>query len=306
MTKINIGGFELDSTKLPKEGLDYSKFDEQTKNALSVFDTDKKKGHLSKAELQNAIAFFASQDGAKEVRNDLDGTMVKQHKKDGNIDNYEYEKTLDKYSKKTENTPQRNQIVKTAAITAKKTIAEYLETYKNEHNGKMPSDEVLKTIEEKAYNLVARSTFYEMNAKGLFDYKGFMKKSIQAISMTIAANEKGLKPTDMQNVFQDSNGKYFTYMNEQFYPANKQGTYKVYGKPNEHGQKSVVAYDRNGEIKYMKALNYQNKAYTKENFAAGVLCMNQYHPVRGEEDVEYSKDGRNFVWDNKKHAFLPK
>ena len=46
MVRINIGGFELDSNKLPKEGLDYSEFDERTKMALSVFDTDNKKGHL--------------------------------------------------------------------------------------------------------------------------------------------------------------------------------------------------------------------------------------------------------------------
>ena len=184
MVRINIGGFELDSDKLPQQGLDYSNFDYETRKALSVFDTDSKKGHLSVAELRNAISFFSSQDGATETGKNADGNKsVTYHKKDGNIDNFEYQKTEEKFNNKTANIkPQTREVAK---VYQQKHVSEFIEFYSDYFN-KLPSDEEINAFKKAWAALVDN----EINGTNPGDVLHEIK--VSAYNNTLATNSDGI------------------------------------------------------------------------------------------------------------------
>ena len=58
---VKLNGREFNINNLP-DNISLNKFDDRTKEILSIFDTDSKKGELSKAELQEALTFFANKE----------------------------------------------------------------------------------------------------------------------------------------------------------------------------------------------------------------------------------------------------
>lgn len=327
MTKINIGGFELDSTKLPEKGLDYSKFDEATKNLLSVFNTDNNKGHLSKAELQKAISFFASHDGLVEKNEDEDGLSIKYHKKDSKIDSVEYNKTLEDYNDKLSNTQTMKQIEEAGAVAAKKAISEFIEDYKHK-KGKFPSDEEIATATKTAYWLEGYNV-KKKKEKAIDKSNSSVQKTLNVIYMTIEANKKGLTPTDTAgNIFKDEKGNYFTYnfFTKDFRISSRIGHHNVWSEATKEGDRFVIRYDKNGDIIYLKAVNKDNKAYLNEKKSLEVIIRYNHdkHYTRGYGKIDdndvymiraFHENGKDYYelqgyskelvrWDEEKHAFI--
>ena len=287
MVRINIGGFELDSNKLPKEGLDYSEFDERTKMALSVFDTDNKKGHLSLSELQKAISFFASQDGVAENDVDFEGNKkVTYHQKDGKLDSYETKTSENAFYSKL--TP--------------KLVAKYLEKHPECKNPEEISDAI---IIAKRRNLFG----YDVKEQDKFMLAN-MDDALEIIHMAIIANQKGYKQTNIgKYVFQSNDGKFYTYYNGEFYSANKSGRFSIKQKLNEKGQQSSKVYDKDGNFVMLEALNYENKMYEKD-YAAKILgfdkCQEGFYRQNTTGARDWQGNGLAFevyTWDDKDHAF---
>lgn len=91
---IRIGDVTLNTNNIPNEGLDYSKLDQNTKNMLSVFDTDNQKGHLSSKELKNLFNFLENHDvtyteNFKRENGDIVETGLRVHKKNDELDKTE-------------------------------------------------------------------------------------------------------------------------------------------------------------------------------------------------------------------------
>ncbi len=303
MAKINIGGYELDSAKLPQEGLDYSKFDLETQLALSVFDTDSRKGHLSVKELQNAISFFASQDGVSESQETTDTVIIKHHKKDGKIDKYEYEKTQAAYSDKVKKNAKQGKSEKAATIaTAKKIIS------MTGVDLSSLSEDVIDRIQTLAL-LKAIDIVEGGNVS--------MQSAVDAIGRAIEAEKRGLKATDIaENVYKSKDNKFYTYINGNFYPADSKGNCRVNEKINDKGQIYSARYNSDGDLLSVRALNYQNKPYINPEYAAKVLGFrydkNSNTATGGFNlsDTNMLNDKRvvgfhyDFKWDDKKHAFI--
>lgn len=84
MSLDGINSNDNNNLKLPNQ-LNLSQFDEITKRILSVFDTDKEKGVLSKSEIQNALFKLA---GEKDVTGNIDySSFMKNH--EGLVDDVE-------------------------------------------------------------------------------------------------------------------------------------------------------------------------------------------------------------------------
>lgn len=309
MVRINIGGFELDSNKLPNEGLDYSKFDVQTQRALSVFDKDNKKGHLSLSELQKAVSFFASKDGITErsegvnyVGNKKNKTIY--HKKDGKLDEYEKFETQKAFDEKKV----RFKNKKALEVEINKHVYKYIEEYKSENHGKMPSD---KEIE------YAKKVFEEMLELDNSRWKSAnMYNAVAAISRAIEAEKRGLKPTELgENVYKSKDNKFYTYNNGKFYHADSKGNYRINTKINEKGQKFSQQFDKDGNLVSIQARNYQNKVYTNPKFASEVLNIDYNGSNAGYgggnfDDSKKIKEGwtgyatYEYEWDDKTHSFI--
>lgn len=96
---IKIGDVTLSTANVPKGGIDLNKLNEDTKNALSIFDKNND-GKLSAAEINDAIIKLKSADKThSEVDvNDSDKTITT--KKNGKLDDVELESAKFEYSKK--------------------------------------------------------------------------------------------------------------------------------------------------------------------------------------------------------------
>ena len=255
--------------------MDYSKFDEATKAALSVFDTDSKKGHLSQTELKAAVDFFASHDGftenIKEKGNGSTTTGTRVHHKDGILDKKELLNAQNDYN----NNPQY--YTHCVRVDIQKRLSKFVTEYCNLTNEDKVPDEVLNQAERIIKNAYRNGVA--------------MQLAINALDFAQKAETEGYKQVPDTAAYK-KDGKYYLF----FEVSRLKNGFRRLGEANKKGQKSATYYDNNGNIKALRALNNQNKAYTNEAFAAKQIGLMEISAGR--------TDGTNlYQWNDEKHQF---
>ena len=208
---IKIGNVEFSTANLPEKGLDITQFNEATRKILNIFDTDNKKGILSKEELTKMVSLFASydNDGNGEIDDETKNEEMK------NLQDY-----LAKQAGKKEHKKQMGKNYQETMKTYEQTISTYKQALELATD---PNDiEMIKMMIRQTEALRDLYKQTQESAETLDNISvsvslldNSIKDIAEDIKLKMEISARNLEYVD-SNIYKDSEGNYFKWKEGNF------------------------------------------------------------------------------------------